>query len=960
MKLFTSGCKYGTSINSSYFHGVITPKTSMTNCSTNIRSSLVLLLVGFIMLMPFNVQAQHPYGFFDGNAVNDDGKLDWENVYTNTGLPAGSISTEIVFDGKAPDSIYTGGGTKDHLPINGANASKSWQWKTATGSSSDKTNIQEAGAILIDGVIYFFGNRFSGEGATNIGFWLFQDDVGPIDGGRFSGQHTNGDVLVVAEIVKGGSTGRIEAYKYDDVTGVYTNSSKTLSDVDTDDTTLNAIVNSVSIASPWPHVAKNGPANFMPAITFFEGFINIKKLIEEGELDEGANCFSTFIIETRASFSISSILEDFVAGNFDVQPRVTLDGLTACEDDVEGSTLEPEVSGGIGTLTYMWFKDGEEIEGETGPTLLVTESGTYSVIVTGDGIGGTENACPSEEVFAEVIIYPLVSAGTGKNARYCEDDPALEAVDLFALLTDEDAGGVWTNEADEVVDSPIDLSGFSPDEYIFKYTVTPEEGSLCPPDDESVMITIDSTVTAGTGSDDEYCEDDSGLSSVDLFALLTGEDAGGVWTNEANEIVNSPVNLSGFDPDDYTFKYSVTPIEGSVCPDDDESVTITIHPLPTVSIIEPPSDPVCSSDVPDGIEFKGTPIGGVWTGDVDEFGVFVPDPDKITHTIRYTFTDDNGCTNFDEKSFDFEQQPLGDTFFETVCVGDLLDLSLTYSPPTATNVLFSGEGVTPAGLFVGDTAKLYVVIVSYNLPGNICILSDSIEITVEICLEQGCTLGYWKNHTDRWDCYETCTLYNSIFTGSTLSSSLTLLQALNLEGNTAGENLARQSVAALLNICSEGVSYSSEFTTEQALVDYVNAAFGPGAPTVNEAGNHLDFLNNSDCPLSGSNATTAPSEGCINGASAALISSDSNLFTVYPVPFKDALNVQYDFDYTSAANIQIFDLQGRMLRSYTEANAYKGKVTQLSIDFRTNANQVYILKVTTDRDVFTKKIISDK
>lgn len=959
MKLFTSGSAY-TSSNIFYYSGAdITPKTFKTNFSAKISSLLVLLFFGLCILIPSNVHAQHPYGFFDGNAINDNGKLDWDNVYTNTGLPAGSISTGVVFDGKAPDSIYTGGGTKDHLPINGANASKSWQWKTATGSSSDKTNIQEAGAVLIDGVIYFFGNRFSAEGATNIGFWLFQDDVGPINGGRFSGQHTNGDVLVVAEIVQGGSEGRIEAYKYDDITGVYTSSSKTLSDVDTDDATLNAIVNSESIPSPWPHVAKNGPANFMPAITFFEGFINIKKLIEDGELDAGANCFSTFIIETRASFSISSVLEDFVGGNFDVQPRVTLEGLTACEDDIEGATLKPEVSGGLGTLTYMWFKDGEKLDNETGSTLLVSESGTYSVIVTGDGIGGAENACPSEEVFAEVVIYPLVSAGTGENARYCEDDPDLASLDLFALLTDEDAGGVWTNESDEVVNSPINLSGFDPGVYAFKYTVTPEEGSLCPPDDETVLITIDSTVTAGTGSNDEYCEDDPDLASVDLFALLSGEDAGGVWTNEADEIVNSPINLSGFDPDDYTFKYTVSPEEGSVCPDDDESVTITIHPLPVVNILEPPSDPVCSSDVPDGIEFKGTPLGGTWSGDVDEFGVFVPDPNKIEHTIRYTFTDINGCTNYDEIKFDFEQQPQGDTFFETVCVGDPLDLSLTYSPANATNVVFSGEGVTQDGQFVGDTAKLYVVIVSYNLPNNICRLSDSIEITVEICLEQGCTLGYWKNHTDRWDCYETCTLYNSIFTGSTLSASLTLQQALNLEGNTAGENLARQSVAALLNICSSGVSYPG-FGTEQALIDYVNAAFGPGAPTVNEAGNHLDFLNNSDCPLSGTNATTAPSDGCLNGASSALITSDTNLFTAYPVPFNDALNVQYDFDYSSAANIQIFDLQGRMLRSYNEANAYKGKVTSLSIDFRTQANQVYILKVTTDRDVFTKKIISDK
>ena len=74
-------------------------------------------------------------------------------------------------------------------------------------------------------------------------------------------------------------------------------------------------------------------------------------------------------------------------------------------------------------------------------------------------------------------------------------------------------------------------------------------------------------------------------------------------------------------------------------------------------------------------------------------------------------------------------------------------------------------------------------------------------------------------------------------------------------GNKAGENLARQSVAALLNICSGDVGYSSEFSTIQALKNYVNAAFT--SKDVNTAGSHLDFLNNAGCPLSGTKATTA-------------------------------------------------------------------------------------------------------
>ena len=83
-------------------------------------------------------------------------------------------------------------------------------------------------------------------------------------------------------------------------------------------------------------------------------------------------------------------------------------------------------------------------------------------------------------------------------------------------------------------------------------------------------------------------------------------------------------------------------------------------------------------------------------------------------------------------------------------------------------------------------------------------------------------------------------------------------------------------------------------------------------------------------------------------------------FSAYPVPFRETLNIQYAFDYTSDVNIQFFDLQGRLLRTYEVQDAHQGMITTLNIDFALRASQIYIVKITTDRDVFTKNIISDK
>lgn len=126
----------------------ITFWTQLGRFSFSFRIKVLVSALTFL-LFSFSVHAQHPYGFMDGNVMNDNGQLDWQDVYNNSGLPAGSISTGIQFDVMNPDDIFTGGSTKDHLPISG------WFNKFQDASSSDKTNILQAGAILIDGKIYF-------------------------------------------------------------------------------------------------------------------------------------------------------------------------------------------------------------------------------------------------------------------------------------------------------------------------------------------------------------------------------------------------------------------------------------------------------------------------------------------------------------------------------------------------------------------------------------------------------------------------------------------------------------------------------------------------------------------------------------------------------------------------------------------------------------------------------------
>ncbi|WP_170066871.1 T9SS type A sorting domain-containing protein [Flavobacterium granuli] len=83
-------------------------------------------------------------------------------------------------------------------------------------------------------------------------------------------------------------------------------------------------------------------------------------------------------------------------------------------------------------------------------------------------------------------------------------------------------------------------------------------------------------------------------------------------------------------------------------------------------------------------------------------------------------------------------------------------------------------------------------------------------------------------------------------------------------------------------------------------------------------------------------------------------------FEAYPVPFKDQLTIKYNFDYVSDVKIEVFDTQGVRVFSKTDTNSYLNK--EITLDLHTNKakEQIYIVKLTTDRGTSTKKVMSSQ
>jgi hypothetical protein len=120
---------------------------------------------------------------------------------------------------------------------------------------------------------------------------------------------------------------------------------------------------------------------------------------------------------------------------------------------------------------------------------------------------------------------------------------------------------------------------------------------------------------------------------------------------------------------------------------------------------------------------------------------------------------------------------------------------------------------------------------------------------------QGCTPGFWKNNLLAWEStapnvYLTTTLVGSVFTSAPAPyASMTLLQALQIEGGPMAGKLLRQAVAALLNTSHFDVAYP--LGSEATLIAMVNAALTSGSSTTMEAlKDQLDLWNNLGCPLS--------------------------------------------------------------------------------------------------------------
>ncbi len=160
------------------------------------------------------------------------------------------------------------------------------------------------------------------------------------------------------------------------------------------------------------------------------------------------------------------------------------------------------------------------------------------------------------------------------------------------------------------------------------------------------------------------------------------------------------------------------------------------------------------------------------------------------------------------------------------------------------------------------------VATSALLAGMIAIASPA--SATKVGSDQGCTPGYWKNHTSAWQEYSTSTPLSSLFTiPANLSSfgSKTMLEALNGGGgpglNGATTILVRAASASYLNAANDNVGFplrrslpspfepwASDARFANGIRGAVTDALASGnRDTILALATTLDNANNLGCPL---------------------------------------------------------------------------------------------------------------
>ena len=266
-------------------------------------------------------------------------------------------------------------------------------------------------------------------------------------------------------------------------------------------------------------------------------------------------------------------------------------------------------AGGSVNLTSSQGTGNAWSTSETTQVITVNSSNSYTVTYT------NVNGCSTISAPIVVTVNPLPTApviSAGGPITFCDGESV-------TLTSSQPSGNVWSTS--ESTSSIVVNTGGN-------ITVTYTDGNGCSATSTTTVVTVNSLPVVDAGLDQEVCED--------VMVTLSG--AGALSYTWDLGVIDGV----GFAPTVGTSVYEVTGTDANGCENTDQ-VTVIANPLPTVTLAA--LGTVCINHSPSVLAGE-SPAGGTFSGTGVTGGSFDPSVAGVgTHTITYSFTDGNGCSN---------------------------------------------------------------------------------------------------------------------------------------------------------------------------------------------------------------------------------------------------------------------------------------------------------------------------
>ncbi len=528
---------------------------------------LCAFLMAFII---GKVNAQFTSAGIDGNPQ------EWTQANINS-IPIHSFIHDAFGNGVV-DSQFTEG-SKDFF------FAADLRW--AVSQTKAKNDIANAAALLTDGKLFFAGDRTSNNGDAQIAFWFYLNGTGPhvrADGVQdFAPEHVIGDLLILADFTGGGRNANVTVLKWVETGGNVPNTNGRLNTTNIVGVVAENNDGAVAVPAGWIFTSNTFSTN-----EFYEGVVDL------AGLNLPSLCFSSFLLETRSSQSITASLDDFASASFNARPQPpTVNGAERCGGGELTLTASCNGSG------VHWFTNvqGGSSLGQADGVSADGNSLTRNFNSTQTFFASCFNAqinCESERVPVTGTVNPPATSNAGVDQTVCASDPQ---VTLAGIVGGSATSGTWsggtgtfnsnantlnavyTPSAAEIAAGSVELT-----------LTTNDPAGPCPPvtDKNKVRIVVTNDATVNAGPDQKVCASNP---SVTLAGIVGGGATSGTWSG----------GTGTFNPNANTLNAVYTPSAAEIaagfvdlvlttndpegpCNAAHDVMRITIHPNPVISL----------------------------------------------------------------------------------------------------------------------------------------------------------------------------------------------------------------------------------------------------------------------------------------------------------------------------------------------------------------------------------------